>query len=176
MGDCRLEDHSEQRVWYRRRHDPAEHHLELLDHQDAIQRGSRYCLVGERRPLYTCEEAAADQTCTPARSQLTAPAILLLPYLDLPYDTVVKLGLLRAQDVELGIVAALLLNITLWPYHARVQLVVTCAKVRLESDCVSRSPLSTSAYLPTGGRQAHKAIPIDVEVSALHGEGVPATF
>jgi hypothetical protein len=80
----------------------------------------------------TRQETGADQSCVPECSQLTAPAILLLPYLDLPYNTVVKLGLLRAQDVELGIVAALLLNITLWPYHARVQLVVTCAKVRLE--------------------------------------------
>ena len=86
----------------------------------------------ERQPMYTRQETATDQSCTHEYSQLTAPAILLLPYLDLPYNTVVKLGLLRAQDVELGIVAALLLNITLWPYHARVQLVVTCAKVRLE--------------------------------------------
>lgn len=59
---------------------------------------------------------------------LTVPPILFVPYLRLEYDTVVKLAFVRAQDIEIGIVAALLVSNFLWPYHARVQLVATCAK------------------------------------------------
>lgn len=60
--------------------------------------------------------------------QLTIPAILFVPYLGLNYDTAVELAFLRAQDIEIGIVSALLVNTFLWPYHARVQLITACAK------------------------------------------------
>ncbi|KAK9893742.1 hypothetical protein P389DRAFT_107891 [Cystobasidium minutum MCA 4210] len=73
--------------------------------------------------------------------QLTVPAILFVPYLNLEYSSVVKLAFLRAQDIEIGIVAALLLNTFLWPYHARVQLVTACAKA---TDKITKLYLSMS--------------------------------
>lgn len=39
-----------------------------------------------------------------------------------------KLALLRVQDIEIGILAALLLNTLFFPYHAKVQLTINCAK------------------------------------------------
>jgi hypothetical protein len=40
----------------------------------------------------------------------------------------VELAFLRAQDIEIGILSALLVNSFLWPYHGRVQLITACAK------------------------------------------------
>jgi len=61
--------------------------------------------------------------------QMTMPPILFIPYLGLEYSNIGELALTRAYDMEIGILAALVLNLLIWPYHARVQLVTTCAKV-----------------------------------------------
>lgn len=61
--------------------------------------------------------------------QLTVAPIVFVPYLGLEYPTVVKLAFIRAYDIEIGIIAALIASLMLWPYHARIQLLVTCAKV-----------------------------------------------
>lgn len=54
------------------------------------------------------------------------------------------LALLRVQNIELGIVAALLLNIFLWPFHAKIRVVTTCAKA---TDKLTKLYLSLSRFV-----------------------------
>jgi len=72
--------------------------------------------------------------CTPRLAnlgtvaQLTLPSILFVPYLRLAYPSAVELAFIRAYDIELGIVGALIVSVVIWPYHANVQIVVSSAK------------------------------------------------
>lgn len=77
----------------------------------------------------------------PGLSQLTLPSILFFDYLRLSNPGTAMLALLRVQNIELGIVAALLLNIVLWPFHAKTQVVVTSAKA---TDKITKLYLSMS--------------------------------
>jgi hypothetical protein len=97
-------------------------------------------------------------------SQLTLPTILFSKYLGIENPGTVgpgrlsfgsrllttlcfcnqtMLALLRVQNIEIGIISALLLNILLWPYHAKVQLTVTCSKA---TDRLIKLYLSMSKY------------------------------
>lgn len=53
---------------------------------------------------------------------VTYSVVALIPYLNLEYQTVPKLGWNRGYQIFLGIVAAMLVNLTIWPYHARSKL------------------------------------------------------
>lgn len=63
------------------------------------------------------------------------------------------LALLRVQNIEIGIVSALLLNILLWPYHAKIQLTVSCAKA---TDRLIKLYLSMSKYATPSQRTSRK--------------------
>ncbi|PWN50164.1 hypothetical protein IE53DRAFT_316325, partial [Violaceomyces palustris] len=54
---------------------------------------------------------------------ITATIIALIPQLHLEYDTVPLLAWNRSYMIFLGIVAALIVNLVAWPFHARVDLV-----------------------------------------------------
>ncbi|KAK0551390.1 hypothetical protein OC845_002197 [Tilletia horrida] len=54
---------------------------------------------------------------------ITFPIVSLIPYLGQPYTTVAILAWTRGYMVMIGIVLALIVNLTVWPFHARVQLV-----------------------------------------------------
>ncbi|KAK0559063.1 hypothetical protein OC844_004678 [Tilletia horrida] len=75
---------------------------------------------------------------------LTFPIIALIPYLGLPYTSVALLAWERGFMVTIGILAALVVNLSLWPFHARVQLVLNIARA---TGRLQRSYLSMSRQL-----------------------------
>jgi len=56
-------------------------------------------------------------------SGVTYALIPLIPYLGGEYKSVANLAWIRGYQITLGILAALILNLTLFPYHARVELI-----------------------------------------------------
>ncbi|EPQ28416.1 uncharacterized protein PFL1_04243 [Pseudozyma flocculosa PF-1] len=82
---------------------------------------------------------------------LTAPIIALIPTLDLESsgsETAVELAWNRGYMIFIGIVAALIVNIVIWPLHARVELVrqISRSTVLLQS-----LYLSLARQMLTGG-------------------------
>ncbi|KAE8222433.1 hypothetical protein CF319_g4363 [Tilletia indica] len=59
---------------------------------------------------------------------LTFPIVALIPYLNLSTSSVAILAWERGFMVTIGIALALVVNLAIWPFHARVQLVLQIAR------------------------------------------------
>ena len=109
---------------------------------------------------------------------LTTPIVSLIPALDIDYGSgsVVDLAWNRGYMIFLGIVAALLLNLFVWPLHARVEL------VRQISRCtrlLQSLYLSLSRQMLTGGfvasaesTAAFEALEVSVERKLAQARGL----
>ncbi|KAL9939094.1 hypothetical protein V8E36_001907 [Tilletia maclaganii] len=93
---------------------------------------------------------------------LTFPIIALIPYLGLPYTSVALLAWERGFMVVIGILTALIVNLMIWPFHARVQLVLHIARAtsRLQRLylSLSRQMLNTDLVTSKDTRRAFESL------------------